>query len=216
MTLTPVPEFWHVFEPPLAWLERLAKLMQFCGGLHEDERLVLRDLGLWLLRAACGQPCALDTFPETPAPTPTPEPTPAPPAPTAEKPKGRPPRVPTAPANGHPEPGGDRWSLNDRLRHLGYPEDLDRGTRIALGQRAVERYKFKHHGKAPAMSEDGRQGLAKRVALYDAADLPLLDTVIHEMLGGLIPAEGPVAVEGANMAKTSLTSVGSEADSWSR
>jgi hypothetical protein len=49
------------------------------------------------------------------------------------------------------------------------------------------------------MAEDGRPGQAKRVALYEEADLPSLDAVIHEMLGGLIPAEGPpapVAVEG--------------------
>ena len=114
-----------------------------------------------------------------------------PPAENPTNPQPRRPRVPTAQSNGHPEPVLERWSLNDRLKHLGYPEDLDRGTRIRLGNATVERYKQEHHGKAPAMAEHGRDGHAKRVALYEAADLPMLDEVIRRMLGGLIGAEVP-------------------------
>jgi hypothetical protein len=85
------------------------------------------------------------------------------------------------------------WSLNDRLSELGYPEDLDRGTRIRLGQAAVERYR-KKHGKAPQIADRGRGQHATRVSLYPAADLPLIDEVIQEILGA-VGAPAAVGVE---------------------
>jgi hypothetical protein len=85
--------------------------------------------------------------------------------------------------------------LNDRLSELGYPEDLDRSSRVRLGNAAVEAYKRVHGGKGPAMAEDGRQGHAKRVALYEAADLPLVDAVIVDIMGEVVPADVVVGAE---------------------
>ena len=52
------------------------------------------------------------------APHPAPAPDPAP--------------VQKSTRNGHRGPAAERWSLNDRLSELGYPEDLSRITRIKL------------------------------------------------------------------------------------
>ena len=83
-----------------------------------------------------------------------------------------------------------RWSLSERLTALGYPEDLDRGERIRLGQAVVEAYK-QEHGKAPMIADQGTGPQAKRVSLYEDADLPLVDRVIREQLGEVVAAEPP-------------------------
>jgi hypothetical protein len=75
-----------------------------------------------------------------------------------------------------------QWSLNERLRELGYAEGLDRRSRVLAGQAVNHAYK-QAHGKAPAMAAHGRGGHATRVCLYVEADLPLVDATIRQVLG---------------------------------
>jgi hypothetical protein len=91
--------------------------------------------------------------------------------------------VPTAQANGHPEPQEKLWSLNQRLQHLGYPEDIERGPRVRLGQAAVDAYKEVHGGRGPRMAENHTDQHARRIALYREEDLPMIDRLIKEIIG---------------------------------
>jgi hypothetical protein len=98
------------------------------------------------------------------------------------------------------EPPQARWSLNDLLRELGYPEDIDRSTRIRLGQLVVETYKQAHGGRAPIMAAHGHGEQGRRVSIYVEKDIPMVDRVIRGMLGEpsgqLLMAATAAAVEG--------------------
>ena len=210
MDTTMMPYDWTPFESSLAWLERIHTLLEACGGLRQADQLILGALTRGLLAAAVGESRvplgavtsegsavgdrlgAVTGEPERPADAMVPADTRHEAKPRTRTPRPKP--VPTAAQNGHAEPEQVLRSLNDRLRELGYPEDLDRGTRIRLGQVVVERYKARH-GKAPQIGDRGRGQHATRVSLYPAADLPWVDAVIQDILGAII-AEVPTAAEG--------------------
>ena len=150
---------WQLLQDALAWLERLRALLEGCGGWTAEDQRRLGELARDLLRVA------VSGF-EGPPVVMVPHPVPA----------------PKASRNSHRAPALKRWSLNERLRELGYPEEVSRSKRIKLGQAVVDAYR-QAHGKAPAMADPGRRPHATRVSLYDEADLPLVDGVIRAMLG---------------------------------
>jgi hypothetical protein len=69
-----------------------------------------------------------------------------------------------------------------------------------LGQAVVEAYR-QAHGKAPKIADRGRGAHATRVSLYEAADLPMVDRLVREMLG-----EPSTVEEGAHDAGVADTS----------
>jgi hypothetical protein len=188
---------WQLWHDALAWLERLRALLEGCGGWTAEEQLVLKQLAhelLWCVAGLYDTPAVVMTPRRVPdhdasLRLESPELDPVPP------PVRRATRAAAGRRNGQRDRGEcTRWSLNERLRELGYPEDLSRSQRITLGQAVVEAYK-QAHGKAPAMADRGRGSQATRVSLYDAADLPMVDAIIQNRLGNL-PREGEVANEG--------------------
>lgn len=192
MDTTTIPDDWTPLEDALAWLERVLTLLDGTGGSTDRDALIIHDLTRALLLAAAGERLV-----EVETPTVV-DPAPAQPPPETKRLSRSPRRqpAPTAESNGHPAaaPTRVRWSMNDRLQELGYPEDLDRSTRVRVGQAAVLAYRDAH-GKAPKVAQTGSGAHAKRVSLYAAADLPMIDAIITEMLGGLIGAEAPVEAE---------------------
>jgi hypothetical protein len=145
----PMPIDWTPFESGLAWLVRIHTLLEACGGMRADDKTMLGSLTRALLYAAAGATIPVVLTPEsgTPAPEPSEPETldplaEVPPDPDPEPTIHRRGRRPTSQAeqNGHMPPEPRYWSLNERLRELGYPEDIDRSTRVRLGQALVEAY----------------------------------------------------------------------------
>jgi len=93
------------------------------------------------------------------------------------RPRGRP-RKATVP---RPPADERRWSLKERLRALGYPDRLTRTQHIRLGVQVRHAY-CAHFGREPVMHV-GRGPNARRVTLYEAEALPLMDAVIRAALG---------------------------------
>jgi hypothetical protein len=192
----PSPLNWPVYEQALGWLERLCGLLDATHGWTDKVRAAVGGMAQALALVASGHALMQ---PATPAPAPAPDPDPAPVVPPDQairptrRPRPQPSAAPSSP-NGHQRPPR-QWSLNERLHELGYPADLDRGVRIKLGQAAVEAYR-QARGKAPQVAGLGRGVHAKRVSLYEAADLPMVDALITEMLGELVGAAAAAVVEG--------------------
>lgn len=165
----------------LAWVKDVRHLIQDCGGTTPEDLTILGLLARDLLRlAAYGlAPIPVVMTPEPPTETDTVPP----PVRATSKPK----RPAANSQNGHTHDGAGtvqvRWSLNERLQELGYPEDLDRGTRIRVGHAVVEAYREAHEGKSPVIADSGTGPQAKRVALYETDDVPMVDALIREMLG---------------------------------
>ena len=97
--------------PPVHETERLTPVFCAVATRTPVNNLTMPDL---IHGAASG----LVDPPVVMAPHPAPAPDPAP--------------VQKSTRNGHRGPAAERWSLNDRLSELGYPEDLSRITRIKL------------------------------------------------------------------------------------
>jgi len=182
---SPLPLFetdWPLLQDALAWLERLRALLEGCGGVTDEEQLVLKKLVhelLWFAASLYDAPAVTMTPRRVPDPAPAPAPPPS--------------------GNGDRTATIKRWSLNERLQELGYPEEVSRSARIKLGQAVVEAYK-QAHGKAPMIADRGSGAQAKRVSLYEAADLPMVDRMVREMLGepGIEPQAQSLVEGGAH------------------
>ena len=195
-TAAPTLLDWGPYEYALSWRERVRALLEDSGGwTAEDQHLINEQARALLVIATTPPQPTLVITPMIPAPDPDPvglsDETPlqveTPPpverpltvetfTPTAV--------VPKASRNGHKAAGPvqTRWSMGERLQELGYPEDVSRSDRIKVGVAAVERYR-QVHGKAPIVADRGSGVHAKRVSLYEVADLPMVDAIIREMLG---------------------------------
>jgi hypothetical protein len=79
-------------------------------------------------------------------------------------------------------PTRPQWSLHARLEALGYTEAVTRAQRIKLGQAVAQAYR-ERHGQPPPVEVSGHGDSARRMAVYEDADLPLLDAVIRDQLG---------------------------------
>jgi hypothetical protein len=168
---------WPRFQYALNWLERMRTLLEASGGMTDEDQRLIVQLARELLGVVVHGCDTVPLAPHTPRPVPTVNP----------KPNGHGPQA--APSQ--------QWSLNERLQELGYPDEVSRSVRIRLGQALVEAYK-QQHGKAPRIADRGRGAHATRVSLYDAADLPMVDRLVREMLGepGIEPQAPSLGEEG--------------------
>jgi hypothetical protein len=94
------------------------------------------------------------------------------------RPRGRPRKASPRQASAPAEPC---WSLNDRIKTLGYSDRVTRTARIRIGVQASQAYRA-HFGREPVMRV-GPSPNGRRVTVYEAEALPLVDAVIRAALG---------------------------------
>lgn len=119
------------------------------------------------------------------------------------RPRGRPRKARPGEATlaGESPTAARHWSLKERLLALGYADRLTRTARIRLGVQVSQAYR-QDFGREPMMRV-GRGPNGRRVTVYEAEALPLVDAVIRAALGE--PSAGAPTGEGKAMTITCAT-----------
>jgi hypothetical protein len=150
---------WPTYEQSLHWMERLRALMEGAGVWTVEFQAALGSLAGAILIAAAGRTGTVGPVEI---------------------------RAPNS-VNGHrpkPQrrPGVPGITLQTRLAALGYAPIPVKADQVRLGRLVAQAYKAKH-GRMPSWRSEGQGEARRRLTVYEAAALPLVDAVLYQELG---------------------------------